>query len=280
VDGVRDILASAALAAADAALAQAEASAASPGHAGVVDLVGAGGGPTGGARAWRDQINTALAEGRTQLAATPMIDRQGREIHLECALRVQMQPGGVFQGAERWLALARRSRLMPQVDLAAIGLGLQAIHEDGRARAVHVSPLSLAMPGFFAEVAARLAAAPVAARRLAIECVDGLRPGAGPTVLAAAVAAWSPWGVRVGVEHAAYSAQQLPALGAAGVHHVKVDLRQLQGLAGDSAVQEYAHSLLALLHGLGLQVLAVGLTEQVDMAALWALGFDGASAPA
>ena len=283
VDGVHDTSAGAAMATADAALAQAEAGAATAAQAAVVDMRVAADsaerGPTGGARAWREQINGALAEGRTALAATPVLDPQGHEIHLECSLRVQMQAGGVFQAAERWLALARRSRLMPQVDLAALALALQAIAQDGRARAVHASPLSLALPGFVAEVASRLAAAPVAARRLTIECVDGMRPGASPTLLAAAVSAWQPWGVSVGVEQAAYSAQQLPALQAAGVRHVKVDLRQLQGIAGDSAVQDYARGLLSLLHGLGLQVLAVGVADSTELAALWALGFDGASAP-
>ena len=279
VDGVRDTSASAALSAADAALAQSEAGASNAAQATVVDLRTASGNPSVGARAWREQISNALAEGRTQLAATLVFDTQGHEIHLECQLHVQLQPGGAFQTTDRWLALARRSRLMPQVDLAALDLALQAINQDGRARAVHASPLSLALPGFVAEVASRLAAAPVAARRLTIECVDGLRPGANPALLSAATAAWLPRGVRVGVEHAAYSAQQLPTLQAAGVHYVKVDMRQLQGLAEDGAVQDYARGLLALLHGLGLQVLAVGVTEQVHMAALWALGFDGASAP-
>lgn len=284
VDGVHDTSASAALATADAALAQAEAGAATAAQAAVVDMRGAADGAThgatGGARTWREQITSALAEGRTALAATPLLDRQGHEIHLECSLRVQMQAGGVFQATERWLALARRSRLMPQVDLAALDLALQAIAQDGRARAVHASPLSLELPGFVAEVASCLAAAPVAARRLTIECVDGMRPGASPTLLAAAVSAWQPWGVSVGVEHAAYSAQQLPALQAAGVRHVKVDLRQLQGLAGDGAVQDYARGLLSLLHGLGLRVLAVGVANNTELAVLWALGFDGASAPA
>jgi GGDEF domain-containing protein len=279
VDGLHDTSASAALATADAALARAEA-----GADGVVlpavrtdAQVEAN---AQGARAWREQISAALAEGRTQLAEVPVRDSHGQSMHLECPLRVQLKAGGDYQAAERWLALARRSRLMPQVDLAAVELALRAIVHDGRARAVHASPLSLTTPGFISDVAALLRATPGAARSLSIECVDGLRPAASVAPLAAAAAAWRPCGARVGVEHAAASVQQLPALQAAGVQYIKVDARHLQALGTDAAVRGYAQGLVDLVHGLGMTVLATGVAESSDLPALWALGFDGASGPA
>lgn len=279
VDGVNDCGAGAVLAEADAALARAEAGGwGNPEpvvsmHAQLAeDLLGA--------RAWREQLSSALTEGRIRLAALRVLDAHGRELYLECPLRVQLQPGGDYQTAERWLALARRSRLMPQVDLAAVELALQATERDGRARAVHASPLSLATPGFVADVVACLLASPVAARQLAIECVDGLRPVLNAAPLAAAVAAWAPLGVRVGVEHAAGAVQHLPALQAAGVHYVKVDARHLQGLAHDSAVQGYAQGLVDLIHGLGLSVVATGLIDLTDADAVWRWGFDAACGPA
>ncbi|MFO1268872.1 MAG: hypothetical protein U1F67_20230 [Rubrivivax sp.] len=104
--------ASAALAAADAALARAEAS----GERVVEDLPELG---ATGARAWRDLLAAALDESRVRLGAFPVVDAQGRLIHLECPLRVQLQPEGEYLVARRWLAMAARSRLMPMVDLSA-----------------------------------------------------------------------------------------------------------------------------------------------------------------
>lgn len=277
-DGLRDIAPGAALAAADAALAFAEASADA-----------AAGGPTpppdslvadpAGARAWREQIAAALAEERTRIAEFRVVDRDGRLMHLECPLRVQLHPGGDYQAAARWLALAHRSRLLPQVDLAALTLALRAIATDGQARSVHASLHSLTEPGFVAEVAQRLRAQPDAARRLSIECVEGLRP-AEFAPLAEASAAWRSLGVRIGVEHAGASPQQLPGLHEAGIDYVKVDARHLRGAAGDAAVRGYAQSLVALIHGLGLEALAEGIDDAADLKALWALGFDGATGPA
>lgn len=275
VDGVHESSAGAALAAADAALARAEAAldddaAAIVQHASLQDELL-------GAHAWRERMAAALAEGRTQLAEVAVLDAQGCELHLECPLRVQLQAGGEFQAADRWLALARRSRLLPQVDLAAIELALRAIADDGRARAVPVSVVALATPGFVTDVLASLAAAPRAAQQLTLECADSLRRSTALAPLAAAMPAWKPWGVQVGVAGAAAAAQHLPALRAAGVHYVKVDARHLLGLDQDAAIRDYAQGFVQLAHGLGLKVLATGLSASTPLDALWAVGFDGAS---
>lgn len=280
VDRLHDTSGSQALAAADAALARAEDGADSGAALVIESHVDAAPDAPQGERAWRDQIGAALEQGRTELAGEPVCDRQGRELHLECRLRVQLAPGMPYQAADRWLALARRSRLMPQVDLAALDLALTAITTDGLPRAVHVSPVSLATPGFVGDVASRLSAAHAAARLLSIECAEGAQPGSGLPALAAAVAAWRASGVRIGMEYAAASAQHLPGLLAAGVQYVKVDARQLQGVAAEAAVQGYAQSLVALLHGLGLRIQASGIADPHDLQALWDLGFDAASGAA
>ncbi|MBL8324885.1 MAG: diguanylate cyclase, partial [Rubrivivax sp.] len=135
-DGLRGVAAGAALAAADAALAMAEDS----GECIVDDLPERG---TAGARAWREWLAAALDDTRVRLAAFPVVDVQGRLIHLECPLRVQVESDGEYLVARRWLAMAARHRLLPRVDLAALDLALQAIAQDGRPRGVHVAPRSL-----------------------------------------------------------------------------------------------------------------------------------------
>jgi predicted signal transduction protein with EAL and GGDEF domain len=274
VDGLGSLAVGAALAAADAALAQAEA-----GNGMAVVQQGDSIADGAGAGAWREQIATALAQGRACIAGFPVIGHDSQLIHLECPLRVQLVPGGEYQAAGRWLALARRSRLMPQVDLAALDLALQATAADRQPRAVHVAPASLAAPGFVAEVAGRLAAAPQAARQLSIEWVDDARPADWQDV-AETAALWRPYGVRLGVEHAGAEPQQLTRLHDVGIEYVKVDARHLRGAASDEAVRAYALSLVALIHGLGLSALAGGIDDRADLDALWALGFDGATGPA
>lgn len=264
----------AALAQADAALAQAEATdgLAFGGSAGLAA-------DPAGARAWRGQIAAALAGGRMRLGEYPVLARDAGLVHLECPLRLQLEAGGEFHAAARWLPLARRGRLMPEVDLAALGLALQAVARDGHPRAVHVALASLAAPGFAAEVARLLRGSPEAADKLSLECAEPAREAEWRAWADAAVP-WRRHGVRLGVEHASASPPQLLRLHGTGIHYVKVDARHLRGVAGDEAMHAYARSLVALIHGLGLTALAEGVDDAADLTALWALGFDGATGPA
>jgi diguanylate cyclase (GGDEF)-like protein len=280
-DALVGLSASDALAAADAALARAEA------EGGVaVERPADGADRPVGARAWRAQIAEALEAGRVELGEFPVLDRRGALIHLESPLRVRLEADGPWLPAARWLALARRTRLLPQVDLTALDLALAAIAADGRPRAVHVASASLQLPGFVEQVGDRLATHPHEAAKVSLEWVEGARAGsAGPdrgaiAALQAAAARWAPLGATLGVEHAGAAPQQLPALRAAGIRYVKVDPRHLRGAADDGAVRHYAQGLLTLIHGLGLQALAEGVADERTLQALWTLGFDGATGPA
>jgi EAL domain-containing protein (putative c-di-GMP-specific phosphodiesterase class I) len=307
VDGLHEVSSSAALAAADAALAQAEVRAnrdsqadegadalppsnqprqlqangtALPLEPSVV-VVQQGDQPAvvGGSRVWREQISVALSEGRARLAEFKVVDSAGRVVRLECPLRVQLSASGEFQAAARWLALAQRSRLMPRVDLMAVDLALQAIQRDGMARAVHASLQSLETPGYVEEVSGLLQAAPQAASRLSIEIVEGLRPTA-RAPLARAAAAWRRFGTRVAVEHMGASPQQLLELQTAGTAYVKVSAQHLRGATKEPAVRGYARSLVTMIHGVGQQAVAEGIDDAAEINALWEMGFDAATGPA
>lgn len=267
------VAASAALAAADSALARAESS----GQVVVDDLPELG---TTGARAWRELIAGALEDSRVRLGSFPVVDAAGELIHLECPLRVQVEPEGEFLVARRWLAMAARSRLMPLVDLAAVNLALAAIAADGQARCVHVAPRSLTSPGFARTLLSKLKAAGVGAARLSIEWSELSDSGTAAQALREVVPAWRQLGVRVGVEHAGGSPRDLPALKEAGLDYVKVDARHLYGVLDDPAARSHVESLVALMHGLGLQAIAEGVADKRQLEVLWSLGFDGATGAA
>lgn len=279
-DGLRAMPVSEALALADAALAEAEV-ASQP----VVHGASGRGSDPAGARAWRAQIAAALQGGRTRLAEFPVVDRDGRLLHLECPLRVQFeapdhseaQPSvNLWRPARQWLAQAARSQLLPRVDLAALELALAASAADAQPRGVHIAEASMAEPGFVARVHERLAAQPAAARLLSLEWVEGARRVDG-VALRDAAASWKGLGVRLGVEHAGATPQALAAWQAVGIDYVKIDARHVKGAADDEAVRAYASSLVALVHGLGWSALAEGVEDPRDLEALWALGFDGAT---
>ena len=193
-------------------------------------------------------------------------------------MHLQFEADGPFEPAARWLAMAVRCRLVDQADLHALELALQGIGRDGRPRCVHVAAASLAQEGFVAQVQQRLQAAPQAAAMLWIDVAEAT--ALQPRRLREAVVAWRRHGVRVGLEHAGAQLRELSRLHALGVDYIKIDGAFVQGVATQPEVRDLARGLVTLLRGMQVQILAEAVLDPADLAALWELGFDGATGPA
>ena len=240
-----------------------------------------------GARAWRQQIDLALtpavnlvdgAQSGAKLARYPLINRLSELVHWECPLRLQLEPGGPFEPAARWLPLALRSRLTTAVDERAVALALADIDQDGTARCVNLSAASLSDTGFAARLRAQLLDAPRASRQLwlevpeiaAIEQFDAVQE-LGRQL--------RPTGIRFGIEHAGPQLGQIDRLFEAGLDYAKLDASVTQGLATDPQRLNFVRGMVVLLHGLAVQVFAEGVVDAADAKALWQCGADGITGP-
>ena len=86
-------------------------------------------------------------------------------------------------------------------------------------------------------------------------------------------------GERVGLEHAGERLARLERLFEAGLDYVKLDAAVVQGVAGDAGRAGYLKSVVAMLHGLSMQVMAEGVREPDDIQALWGIGIDAVTGP-
>lgn len=270
------ITATQALALADEALARAEA-----GHAFACAVMGdAGDAAPYGEALWQQRLALALEQGRVALASFPVCTADGRVLHLDCPMRVQIEPGGAFEPASRWLAQAARARLCAEVDERAVALALQAIEEDGQARCVNVSAQALGISDFMAAVSRRLEAAPQAATRLWIDLPESLALDR-PALVQEAARRWRPLGVYLGIEHAGEALARIPRLLELGLDCVRIDGRHLHGVADPQAadMRRYLRGLVQLVQSVGLSITAEGVRREEDLALLWTLGFDAATGP-
>lgn len=264
------------LAAADSALALAESRGAFAVESAVLPESSA---PVLGEDEWRRRLAGALSEHRLQLMRFPVVDGLMALVHHECPLRLQLEHGGTFEPAARWLPMALRCGLISQIDEAAVGLALDQIAEDQQARGVNLSPASLADSSFVPRLRARLAASPEAARHLWLEVAE-----------AAAIDRFDmvrelckqlrPLGARIGLEHAGERLTRIEFLFEAGLDYVKLDASVVQGVAQDTARSAFVSATVSMLHGLGLQVFAEGVNELADIQALRQVGIDGITGPA
>ncbi|NRF68950.1 EAL domain-containing protein [Aquincola sp. S2] len=267
-----------ALALADEALGQAEAM--RPYSA--VTLADAGAAVALGAAGWQQRLSQALEQGRVALAEFPVCTADGRVLHLDCPMRVQLEAGGAFEPALRWLAQAQRARLSAAVDERAIELALQAIENDGRARCINLSAQSLGVSDFMAAVSRRLEAAPQAATRLWIDLPEALALDR-PALVQEASRRWRPLGVYLGLEHAGEGLARIHRLTELGLDCVRIDARFVRGLAAADAsddARRYLRGLVQLVQSVGISIAAEGVNDDDDLQLLWSLGFDAATGPA
>lgn len=237
-----------------------------------------GGTAAAGERAWREQIASALAQRRSQLVEYPVLDRKGALSHLECPLRLQLADGGEFEPAARWLPLAARARLTPQVDIHAVELALAAIERDGRARGVNIAAASLADGGFAPHLRHLLQERPRLARQLWLEVGESAAVEQFG-VLQEFGRLLRPLGARFGLEHAGQRLGQIERLFELGLDYVKLDAALCGGVAGNPAAREFVKTSAALLHALSVQVHAEGVADAADAQALWDSGVDAITGP-
>ncbi len=231
-----------------------------------------------GEQEWRRRVTEALQLGRTRLMEFPLIGPDGALLHLECPLRLQLEPNGPFYSSAHWLPMAIRAQLVQQADLMATRMALEAIARDGAARSVYMSAASLADAKFVQAVGATLASHPEAARRFVVEATESAAHPEQAWPEAAAL--WKPMGVRFGLGGAKESLQTLLEAKGKGLDFLKVDGRFLNGIHQDAKLAEYAGQVVATARSIGVTIYAEGISQPEDLPVLWRLGFNGATGPA
>lgn len=231
-----------------------------------------------GEEAWRAHLQEALAQGRTALMAYRVIDAHGALMHMECPMRIAPEPGGAMQAAAVWLPFALRTGVIQDADLAAVQLALRAIEADQVPRGVNLALASLKDSRFMPALRHLLEAAPRAAGRLWLEVPEAVAVGHMDR-LADLCEQAHDLGAKVGLEHVGARLTGVDGLLALGLDYVKLDGAVTRGLAADSAQASYVAGMVRMLRGVGLVVIAEGVSSAEDARSLWGLGVDGMTGP-
>lgn len=261
---------------ADAALARAEHQCEARGGFVVEIVADAGPGREQGEGLWRAQLQRSVSERLGRLVEFPVRDRAGQLLHLECPLQLQLDEALV--PAATWLPLAARARMTAPVDLFAVGLALQAIGADGRARCINIAPASLADAAFLPQLRELLAQWPQAARLLLLDLAEAAATEHFDALLELG-RQLRPLGVRVGLEHAGAGLARVEKLYQAGLDYVKLDASVLLGVAGDAGRAAFVRGMVLMLRSLALKVYGEGVVDGMDAQALWDCELDGLTGP-
>lgn len=231
------------------------------------------------AEEWSRLIKLALAQKWVRLVSFPVVSLTGELIHRECPLRLMFDEQGEWQPAGKFLPVAERLRLTPALDLAAVALGLDELESKPQLKglAINLSASSVQSPEFRADLQKLLKRRP-STSRLWLE-VSEAGALAHFDAFVALCKDLRAVGCKVGLEHFGRQFSEVGKLHDLGLDYLKVDGSFIRGLDGNLGNQAFLKGLSTIAHSIGLSVIAEGVTQASDLAALKLVGFDGATGP-
>ncbi|MDQ1303719.1 MAG: hypothetical protein QG595_1702 [Pseudomonadota bacterium] len=230
---------------------------------------------------WAQTIHLALKSNWVRLVSFPVKRLDGSFSHRECPLRLMFDADGDWIPAGRFLPVAERLKLTPELDLAAIRLGLRELEQSPQLSglAINISASSIDSAGFRDSVRSLLRSQPKAARRLWLEIPENgaLQNFESFRLLCRDL---QEAGCITGIEHFGRQFSQIGLLHGLGLDYIKVDASFIRGIESNPGNQTFLKGLSSIAHSIGMQVFAEGVVSEAELNALGQLGFDGATGPA
>lgn len=229
---------------------------------------------------WSRLIQRALGQKWVRLVSFPVMSLDGKLVHRECPLRLMFDECGEWQPAGKFLPVAERLKLTPQLDLAAVALGLDELEAKPQLTglAINLSASSIYLPEFRADLQRLLKRRP-GTQRLWLEVAESGALSHFDAFKALCVDLRGV-GCKLGLEHFGRQFSEIGRLHDLGLDYLKVDGSFVRGLDGSAGNQAFLKGLSTIAHSIGLKVIAEGVTNLADLQALGPLGFDGATGPA
>lgn len=229
---------------------------------------------------WSKVIQRALDQRWVRLMPFPVITLDGKLLHTECPLRLKFDEHGEWQPAGRFWPVAERLKLTPQLDLAAVTLGLDELEAKPQLTglAINLSASSIQIPAFRTELQ-KLLRKRSSTKRLWLEVSESgvLSHFDAFHTLCVELRGL---GCQLGIEHFGRQFSEIGRLHDLGLDFFKVDASFIRGLDGNLGNQAFLKGLSTIAHGIGLKVIAEGVTNTAELGVLAAVGFDGATGPA
>lgn len=229
---------------------------------------------------WSKLIHLALTQRWVRLISFPVTSFSGELLHQECPIRLMFNMDGEWQPAGKFLPIAERLQLTPQIDLAAITLGLEKLNSSPELPgvAINLSASSIESEAFRRKLKSLLLQYPETCRKLWLEVSE---TGAFKhfDAFRSLCIELRDTRCKLGLEHFGRQFSQIGKLHELGLDYLKVDASFIRNIETNPGNQAFLKGLCGIVHGIGLRVFAEGVVSQAELDALVTLGFDGATGP-
>ncbi len=230
--------------------------------------------------AWRRLLRRSVSRGRLRLVGYPVVSSlDGHLLHQECVVRLRTDTQAALLTAGEFMPMAARLNLTTPIDLQVVRMALVQMADTPNLLAINLSAESVADFAFRHEFMKVLQAHPGVRERLLVEVTehgvfrhfDAFRD---------LVEAIKPLGCRVGIEYFGPRFAEGHRIVHLALDYIKVHPSYVEGIAQNPQSQEFLQGLCRMARNLGIEVIALGVTEPGDIPLLAALGVDGVTGPA
>lgn len=228
---------------------------------------------------WRELLSNALSEQRLKLVFFPVIASNSQPLHQESVARLLHDPDGSLLSAADFMPMAARLKLAGSVDLEVTRAALASLKSSPGDIALNFSADSIADWEFRNTLHALLREHQDICSRLWVE-VPEYGVFHQPAAFRDLARVMKSLGCKIGIEHAGYRLNELPALADLGLDYLKVDSNFIRGIDQNASNQEFLRGLCTMAHALSISVIAESVQTAAELAMLPTLGLDGATGPA
>jgi EAL domain-containing protein (putative c-di-GMP-specific phosphodiesterase class I)/GGDEF domain-containing protein len=229
---------------------------------------------------WRALLTEAVEGNQFSLAYYPVVHGgDGKTLHQEGVIRLKAGDPQAVLSAGDFMPMAAKLNLTAPIDLGVVRLAIKHLGEASGSIAVNLSAETIGDFAFRNQLTQLLKAYPEICRRLLFEVPEYgvFRQFEAFRDLAHTLKAL---GCRIGIEYFGQRFAESDKLASLGLDYIKVHPSYVSGIATNQGNQEFLKGLCRMAHGLGIEVIALGVESSDDLTLLAALGFDGATGPA
>ncbi|MBC3916847.1 EAL domain-containing protein [Undibacterium sp. CY18W] len=220
-----------------------------------------------GSHGWRILIRNALAENRWVLFAQPVMRLQLRQlVHHEVFSRLLDTQGNLVP-ANKFLPMALRHQLMPEIDQAVITLIIDMLLTPNPAFkhiAVNVSLQSMESQDFCDWLLARLKFSPELAGRLSVE-ISEFGCARDHAVTKKFVALLREAGIRFGVDHFGLDPHALNVIREIPPDYIKLDGGLIQQIASNESSHAHLRAIIKFAQSMGIPLIAQNVESEESL---------------
>ncbi|WP_372612287.1 EAL domain-containing protein [Halomonas sp.] len=224
---------------------------------------------------WRAALHDAMAKG-VYLGYFPVLDAQGRLIHMECPSRLRLKgewrPAGVFLP---WIS---RLELDTELDLAVVRAALKEAAHSHKPIGINLSPASIRDSRFVLDLRALIASKHEIAQNLWMELPESMAIH-DLASFRSLCRELQPLGCHLGLEHVGAEFTRIADLHDLGLAYLKFDASLVKGVDTSQEQQTILRGMATLSHSLGILAIAEGVDNLKEAKVLFDLGLDGVTGP-